>query len=163
MEIPKPFSHRMGEAGGNCPSKSSMRDRRQSTSPNFLKSSSTPKLDPNKRIWKPWPMGAISNPTSHARRTQPGCPNADHLQFESDQHDRFKILLTIVPPRPDRIGKMPGQCSKRRVYPFWIFGYADIQHFEKAALSGVPVYQVNDPNAMKGWSDYQGVCEELGL
>ncbi len=77
--------------------------------------------------------------------------------------DRFKILLTIVPPRPNKDGEDARTMLKEAGLPvldIWIRRYSA---FQKAALSGVPVYQVNDPNAMKGWSDYQGVCEELGL
>ena len=33
--------------------------------------------------------------------------------------------------------------------------------FQKAALQGVPVYQVNDPNAQEGWEEYQQVGREL--
>jgi chromosome partitioning protein len=33
--------------------------------------------------------------------------------------------------------------------------------FQKAALQGVPVYDVNDPRAQEGWEDYKRVVEEL--
>ena len=33
--------------------------------------------------------------------------------------------------------------------------------FQKAALHGVPVYEVNDPNAQEGWEEYQQVGREL--
>jgi hypothetical protein len=32
---------------------------------------------------------------------------------------------------------------------------------QKAALQGVPVYEVNDPNAQEGWEEYQQVGREL--
>jgi len=33
--------------------------------------------------------------------------------------------------------------------------------FQKAALHGVPVYEVDDPKAEEGWQDYVKVGEEI--
>jgi chromosome partitioning protein len=33
--------------------------------------------------------------------------------------------------------------------------------FRKAALEGIPVYEVNDPRAAWGWEDYKEVGDEV--
>jgi chromosome partitioning protein len=35
--------------------------------------------------------------------------------------------------------------------------------FQKAALAGVPVYEVKDNKALTAWSDYQKAFKEMGL
>lgn len=77
--------------------------------------------------------------------------------------ERFKVLLTIVPPRPNKDGEEARAMLQEAGLPVlnnWVRRYSA---FQKAALSGVPVYRIHEPNAMKGWHDYQSVCEELGL
>ena len=35
--------------------------------------------------------------------------------------------------------------------------------FQKAALAGVPVYEVSDPKARTAWEDYKQIGKELGI
>jgi chromosome partitioning protein len=54
--------------------------------------------------------------------------------------ERYRILLTMVPPKPSR----------------------RLSAFQKAALQGVPVSAVKgDPRAANGWEDYYNVGTEL--
>ncbi len=78
--------------------------------------------------------------------------------------DRYRLLLTIVPPPPNRDGEEARGDLLRADLPVlntWIRRYAA---FQKAALSGCLVDEVKgDRNAGLGWNDYAAVCKELGL
>ena len=74
---------------------------------------------------------------------------------------RFRVLLTIVPPRPSRDGEEA--CTKLEDVgvPVLKTSIRRFVGFQKAAFQGVPVYEVNDPNAQEGWEEYQQVGREL--
>lgn len=75
--------------------------------------------------------------------------------------DRYKILLTIVPPYPSREGeKARGSLSKAGL-PLFESSIGRLAAFSKSALKGVPVYEVDDPRASQGWQDYQRVGQEI--
>ena len=74
---------------------------------------------------------------------------------------QFKILLTIVPPKPARDGVDVRQTLVAAGLP--VFG-TDIRRykaFQKAALAGVLVKDADDPNAGAAWADYVAVAEEI--
>ena len=75
--------------------------------------------------------------------------------------DRYRVLLTAVPPRPSR----DGEQARATLFDagLSLFG-GEIRRlvaFHKAALEGVPVYAVRDPRALQGWQDYVRVGEEV--
>lgn len=72
--------------------------------------------------------------------------------------DRFKILLTIVPP-----GRKTGEQSREALSDLPIFQQSIRQYaaYEKAALEGCLVHQVKDRNAKIAWSDYQRLGKEI--
>ncbi|NJN57545.1 MAG: ParA family protein [Leptolyngbyaceae cyanobacterium SL_5_9] len=75
--------------------------------------------------------------------------------------NRYRILLTVVPPKPSKDGEMVrGMLVEAGlpVFKSWIRRYAA---YQKAAQSGIPVYAVKDPKAADAWQDYQRVGEEL--
>jgi len=74
---------------------------------------------------------------------------------------RFRVLLTIIRPRPSRDGEEP--CTKLEDVgvPVLKTSIRRFVGFQKAAFQGVPVYEVNDPNAQEGWEEYQQVGREL--
>ncbi len=75
--------------------------------------------------------------------------------------DRFRILLTIVPPRPSKDGDEARATLEEAKLPAFKTIIRRFVAFQKAALQGVPVYEVNDPRAQEGWDDYRRVGEEL--
>jgi len=75
--------------------------------------------------------------------------------------DRYRILLTIIPPRPSRDGEEARQMLKRRGLPVFKGEIKRLVAFQKASLAGVPVYDVGDPRAGQAWSDYEGVGKEI--
>jgi chromosome partitioning protein len=73
----------------------------------------------------------------------------------------FRVLLTIVPPKPSRDGEEAQAKLEMAGIPVFKTVIRRFVAFQKAALAGVPVYAVHDPHAAEGWSDYQYVGKEL--
>jgi chromosome partitioning protein len=74
---------------------------------------------------------------------------------------RFRILLTIVPPRPSKDGDEAFATLEEAKLPVFRTMIRRFVAFQKAALQGVIVSEVNDPRAKDGWEDYRHVGEEL--
>jgi chromosome partitioning protein len=75
--------------------------------------------------------------------------------------NRFRILLTIVPPRPSRDGDEARATLEEAKLPVFKTIIRRFVAFQKAALQGVPVYEVLDQRAQEAWEDYRKVGEEL--
>lgn len=75
--------------------------------------------------------------------------------------DRYKILLTIIPPKPSRDGEEAREMLTEAGLPLLKTGIRRFVAFQKAALAGVPVYEVNDPRAIGAWADYQAMGREV--
>lgn len=75
--------------------------------------------------------------------------------------DSFKVLLTVIPPKPSTDGTQARSILTEAGLPLFKAGVRRLVAFQKAALSGVPVYAVSDPRAEQGWKDYQAVGKEL--
>lgn len=73
--------------------------------------------------------------------------------------DRFKILLTLVPPAPRKTGEQAREAlSDLPLFERSIRQYAV---YEKAALEGVLVNQVKDKKARIAWKDFEELGKEL--
>lgn len=73
----------------------------------------------------------------------------------------YAVLVTIVPPRPSRDGEEANKLlvdAGLPVFPSMVRRYVA---FQKAALQGVPVYDVEDPRAQDAWSDYEAIGKEI--
>lgn len=75
--------------------------------------------------------------------------------------NRFKILLTIVPPKPSRDGEEVLNTLKEAGLPFFKTVIRRYKVFQKAALDGVLVRDVADPHAADAWGDYVAVAKEV--
>lgn len=75
--------------------------------------------------------------------------------------NRYRILLTMVPPKPSRDGEEARESLEEEKLPLFAASIRRIVAFQKAALQGVPVCDVNDPRAEHGWLDYVAVGEEM--
>jgi chromosome partitioning protein len=75
--------------------------------------------------------------------------------------ERYKILLTIIPPKPSRDGEEAREMLSEAGLPLFKTGIRRFVAFQKAALAGVPVYQVSDPRARPSWADYQALGQEV--
>lgn len=75
--------------------------------------------------------------------------------------DSYKILLTIIPPRPSKDSEEARAMLKGRGLPVFKSEIHRLVAFQKAALAGVPVYKVSDPRAENAWEDYRRVGKEI--
>jgi chromosome partitioning protein len=73
----------------------------------------------------------------------------------------YRILLTIIPPRPSRDGQDARDSLEAAGVPIFQSGIRRLVAFQKAALAGVPVLAVRDRRAELAWTDYQKVGEEI--
>jgi chromosome partitioning protein len=74
---------------------------------------------------------------------------------------RFRILLTMIPPRPSRDGDEARLMLEDAGLPIFKGSIRRLVAFQKAALQGVPVSEVNDPRAGEAWKDYEAIGKEL--
>jgi chromosome partitioning protein len=75
--------------------------------------------------------------------------------------DRYRVLITMVPPKPSRDGDEARVMLAAAGIPVFATGIRRLVAFQKAALQGVPVTDVADPRALHGWDDYRVIGEGL--
>lgn len=80
--------------------------------------------------------------------------------------DRFKVLLTIVPPPPkgDRDSKQLREILREKKIPTFETQVPRLSTFDKAAAAGVPVYAVKDdkPDRIaRSWAPYEAVGKDI--
>ena len=74
---------------------------------------------------------------------------------------KYRILLTVLPPRPSKDGEEARQMLKDARLPVMKAGIRRLAAFQKAALKGCTVREVDDPRAALGWGDYEAAGKEL--
>jgi chromosome partitioning protein len=77
------------------------------------------------------------------------------------QASRYKVLLTLIPPWPSRDGAEARSFLKEAGVPLFKAQIRRLVAYQKAALEGIPVYEVADPRAKNAWSDYVAVGREI--
>jgi len=76
--------------------------------------------------------------------------------------DKYRVLLTKVPPPPEPEGPQLRQELQRQGIPVFTAGIPRLKSFEKAATDGVPVYAVlRDQRAQRAWKAYESVGKEI--
>ncbi len=75
--------------------------------------------------------------------------------------ERFRILITMVPPKPSRDGEEARAMLTGAGLPIFESQIRRLAAFQKAALAGIPVSAVPDPRAKEGWGDYRKIGEEV--
>lgn len=73
----------------------------------------------------------------------------------------YKTLLTNVPPHPSKEGAEARYLIQEEEIPLFEGQISRLVAFRKAALSGLPVYEVTDKQAKRGWEEYQTIGEEV--
>jgi chromosome partitioning protein len=81
--------------------------------------------------------------------------------LEELEASRYRVLLTLIPPRPSRDGEQARATLVHAGLPLFKAEVRRLVAFQKAALEGVPVYEVKDQRAFLGWEDYRRVGEEV--
>jgi chromosome partitioning protein len=74
---------------------------------------------------------------------------------------QFKVLLTIVPPKPARDGADVRQTLEHAGLPVFRTDIRRYKAFQKAALAGVLVKDIADEYAAAAWADYAAVADEI--
>jgi chromosome partitioning protein len=77
--------------------------------------------------------------------------------------ERYKVLLTVVPPYPSQAGTEAQETLKRQKIPVFEQVIRRYVAFQKAGLEGCLVCDVADGNAVNAWWDYQQLMKEIGL
>lgn len=75
--------------------------------------------------------------------------------------NQYRILLTIVPPRPIPEGENARRAIVEAGLPLFDGEVRRLIAFQRAVLDGVTVDQVRDERALLGWEDYERVGEEV--
>jgi len=75
--------------------------------------------------------------------------------------DKYKVLLTIIPPKPVKDGEEAREMLTEAGMPLLKNGIRRFIAFQRSALFGVPVYDIKDSNSGIAWNEYVAVCREL--
>jgi chromosome partitioning protein len=75
--------------------------------------------------------------------------------------ERFRILLTIVPPKPSRDADEARDMLNDSALPLFQTDIPRLVAFQKAALKGVPVSRTGDARADVAWGAYMNVGKEI--
>lgn len=75
--------------------------------------------------------------------------------------ERYRILLTIIPPKPSHDGEEARSLMEERGLPLFKGEIPRLVAFQKAALLGKPVSKVSDPRADAAWRAYVEVGKEI--
>lgn len=74
----------------------------------------------------------------------------------------YKILITLIPPHPSRVGEEAKQSLEKAGLPVFKSGIRRLAVFQHAALQGVPVNQVKgDDKAGIAWRCYCEAGKEI--
>ena len=76
--------------------------------------------------------------------------------------DKYRVLLTKVPPAPESDGPQLRATLQREQVPVFVAEIPRLKSFERAAAAGVPVYAVKrDAQAKRAWQGYEAAGREI--
>ena len=78
-----------------------------------------------------------------------------------DLDTEYRILLTIVPPKPNKAGAEARAAIKKAELPIFQANIRRLAVFQKAALEGVSVNEVKDSYSAIAWQCYADVAKEI--
>jgi chromosome partitioning protein len=74
----------------------------------------------------------------------------------------YRVLLTICAPKPSKDAEEARQLLESELeLPVFKAQIQRLVAYQRAALRGVPVYEVNDPRAQSAWDDYEQMGVEV--
>ena len=74
---------------------------------------------------------------------------------------KYKVLLTIVPPKPSTDGEQTRIMLEQTGLRLFAQSVKRLTAFQRASLLGVPVYDVKDKYASEAWGEYAAVGKEM--
>ena len=75
--------------------------------------------------------------------------------------ERYRVLLTMVPPPPSRAGELAREVLEEAGFPLFAGSVRRYTAFQTATDQGLIVSEVKDPRASAGWDDYQQIGAEV--
>ncbi len=75
--------------------------------------------------------------------------------------DKYRVLLTKVPPPPETDGAQLRVVLQQRGIPVFAADIPRLKAFERSTAEGVPVNAVNDLRAKRAWEAYAAVGKEM--
>lgn len=75
--------------------------------------------------------------------------------------DRWRVLLTMVPPPPSRAGELAREVLQAAGFPLFEGSIRRYTAFQTASDQGVIVSEVKDARAALGWADYVKIGAEV--
>jgi chromosome partitioning protein len=75
--------------------------------------------------------------------------------------DRYRVLLTVVPPRPSRDGDDARETIDQMGLPVFAAAIPRLVAFQRAVLEGVTVAGLKDPRGQQAWEEYLRVGDEV--
>jgi len=76
-------------------------------------------------------------------------------------NDRYRVLLTKVPPKPRTDGAQLRAMLVQNDIPVFTAEIPNLVAFDKASAEGVPVYAVDDIRAKRAWEAYESAGKEI--
>jgi chromosome partitioning protein len=74
---------------------------------------------------------------------------------------RYRVLLSVVPPRPSRDGDEAREWLRENGLPTFKTSIRRLVAHQKAALGGLLVHEAHDPRAGEAWADYVSLGKEV--
>lgn len=75
---------------------------------------------------------------------------------------RYRVLITIAPPRPSRDAEEAHDALTRAGYPVFKSIIRRFKAYEDAAAEGVVIHELTgNPRAQEGWRDYEDAAKEI--
>ena len=75
--------------------------------------------------------------------------------------DRYRVLITLIPPRPSSDGDQARKLLQSEQIPLFSTGIRRFAAHQKASSEGVVVHSVRDERAADAWSDYAAIGSEV--
>lgn len=76
-------------------------------------------------------------------------------------NEQFRVLLTIVPPRPNHDGEDARKIILEAELPLFKGEIPRLIAYQRAALNGCVVNEVHDPRAEHAWEEYVKIGKEI--
>lgn len=74
--------------------------------------------------------------------------------------DRYRVLLTVVPPKPSRDGEDAREMIEQMGLPLFRASIPRLVAFQRAVLEGTVVSELKDPRGQQAWEEYRRVGDE---
>lgn len=76
-------------------------------------------------------------------------------------NDRYRVLLTKVPPKPRMDGVYLREMLLKHNVPVFTSEIPQLVAFDRASEQGVPVYDVKEERASRAWESYEQTGKEI--